>query len=233
MIPTDNQYNSKETPLLWLIAQMGSIWVISGIGYNFLLPVVGLGGGYNANPVQITLYYLFWIVLTVYSFWNIYSEWKFFEGRVQTYITIFVSSILITSYLAFVLPTLPSINLFNSYIPPSDLLSATPWYFLPKSFDIFLQQLLVIALVLSFHLKGYSLRSVSVWCAVLFGGAHLLLVLGGKNVFYVTLFTTCATMASFVFPYLILRVKNGFIYSYLLHWSFYAVLIYASRVLLS
>jgi hypothetical protein len=226
----DTTYNSKETPFLWIILQIASIWIISDIGYYVFLPALGFGGGYNANPIQITIYYSLWLVLAVFSFWNIYSEWKMVENRLVTYIFVLIASAVIVLYLTYILPSFPAITWAKSWKPPSELLFATPWYFLPKSIDILLQQLLVTAMVLAFSFQKYSLRTISIWCAILFGGAHLLLVFGGGGMIYVTTFTAAAVVASFIFPYLILRVKNGFVYSYFLHWLFYAVVIVLAHI---
>jgi hypothetical protein len=226
------EYNSRQTPFLWVLIQIAAIWVISDIGYYVFLPALGFGGGYVANPVQITIYYSFWLIFTLFSFWNIYKELRTIENRVSTYIFVSLFSIGIALYLAYVLPLFPTQGAYRIWQAPSDLLLATPWYFLPKSMDILLQQLLVVAMVLAFSFQGYSVRTISVWCAILFGGAHLLLVFGGKDFIYVSTFISAAVFASFVFPYLILKVKNGFVYSYFLHWLFYAVVIVLARVIL-
>jgi len=226
----DVTHNSKETPFLWTLVEIASIWIISDIGYYVFLPVIGLGGGYNANPVQITIYYSIWLILTVFSFRGIYNKWKMIENRWPVYIAVFLGSVTVVCYLVYILPHFSAITWSESWKPASELLYATPWYFLPKSIDILLQQLLVVAMVLSFSFQKYSLRTTSIWCAILFGGAHLLLVFGGGGAVYVVTFTISAIIASFIFPYLILRVKNGFIYSYFLHWLFYAIAIVLVRL---
>ena len=229
---TDNiAQNSRETPFLWILVEIASIWIISDIGYYVFLPVLGFGGGYNTNPIQITIYYSLWLILTIFSFWSIYSKWKVLENRWTTYIIVLFGSVIVALYLIYILPNFSAITWSKSWKPASELLYATPWYFLPKSIDIMLQQLLVTAMVLSFSFQKYNLRTISIWCAVLFGGAHLLLVFGGGGTVYVVTFTISAIIASFIFPYLILRVKNGFIYSYFLHWLFYATAIVLVRLL--
>jgi hypothetical protein len=111
-------------------------------------------------------------------------------------------------------------------------LIATPWYFLPKSIDILFQQLLVAAMVISFYHKKFPVKEISVWCALLFGTAHLSLVFGKESGLYVATFTMSAIAASFIFPYLILKVKNGLIYSYFVHWLFYAVVVILARLII-
>lgn len=227
----DRTYNAKETPLIWLLLQIASIWIISDVGYYIFLPALGFNGGFSANPFVITVYYLFWLAITVFAFWNIYREWKTIERkRISTYIFLLIGSVAVILYFTYILPHFPAISWNKLTKPPSELLLATPWYFLPKSIDILMQQLLVAAMVLSFSFQKFSLRAISVWCAILFGGAHLFLIFGGETLLYVTVFTVSAFVAGLCFPYLILRVKNGFIYSYFLHWSFYAVVIVLAHV---
>jgi hypothetical protein len=222
----DKTYNTKETPLAWLLLQIASIWIISDVGYYIFLPALGFKGGFIANPFVITIYYLFWLAITVFTFWNIYSEWKTIERkRISTYIFLFIGSAAIVFYFTYVLPHFPAISWYKPIKPPSELLLATPWYFLPKSIDILMQQLLIVAMILSFSFQKFSLRAISTWCAILYGGAHLFLIFGGETLLYTAVFTISAFLAALCFPYLILRVKNGFVYSYFLHWSFYAVIV--------
>lgn len=228
----DKTYNTKETPLAWLLLQVASIWIISDVGYYTFLPALGFSGGYSANPLAITVYYLFWLVITVFTFWNIYSEWETIERkRVSTYIFLLLGSAAVVIYFTYILPNFPAISWHKTTKPPSELLLATPWYFLPKSIEILMQQLLVAAMVLSFSFQKFSLRASSIWCAVLFGGAHLLLIFGGETLLYVTFFTVSASIAALFFPHLILRIKNGFIYSYFLHWSFYAIVVVLAHLI--
>ena len=110
-------------------------------------------------------------------------------------------------------------------------LLADPWYFLPKSVDILFQQLLIVALVLALAQREHDLRRISVLCAILFGGTHLLLALGGVPLMYLIRFTIFATLFGFLFPYLILKVRNGLVWSYSLHWTYYAVTLVTAHTL--
>ena len=58
--------------------------------------------------------------------------------------------------------------------------------------------------------------------AVLFGGFHLSLALTDVTEFYVARYTVAATLFGLIFPYLVLRLRNGFIWAFGLHWGFYA-----------
>lgn len=93
---------------------------------------------------------------------------------------------------------------------------------MPKSIEILFQQLLVVALVLALSAQRYSIRTISIYCALVFGAAHILLAFGGVPWGYVIRFMVSAAAFGFVFPYLILRVPNGLAYAYVIHWVYYA-----------
>lgn len=67
-----------------------------------------------------------------------------------------------------------------------------------------------------------GLVRMSLFIAVLFGGFHLSLALTGATAFYVARYTVAATLFGAVYPYLVLRRRNGFIWAFGLHWGFYA-----------
>jgi hypothetical protein len=128
------------------------------------------------------------------------------------------------------MPALPSVVWTEAWDAP-ELMVATPWYFLPKSIEILFQQLLIVALVFALTAERISVPIIAVCCALLFGAAHVLLGLGGLPFGYVVRFVAAATVFGLVFPYLILRVTNGFVYSYSLHWLYYLVTIVMAHTL--
>jgi len=228
MMTINSPHEIRSTPSIFVIPQIAALWIASDLGYYILF-----SGGYDTEPVRITLYYVFWLVLTAFSFRSVYYAWKPMVNRLLAYTVLCAGSAGIVLYITYILPHFPAIVWTKFWQPPSELLFATPWYFLPKSIEIMLQQILVAAMVLTFSFYELSLREISIWCAVFFGGAHLLLVFGGDGWIHVITFTAAAVAASFIFPYLILRVKNGFIYSYFLHWLFYAVATVLARLVFS
>ena len=88
-----------------------------------------------------------------------------------------------------------------------------------------------MALILALSAKNFSLRTISFYCAALFGGAHVLLAFGDVSWGYVARFSILAAAFGFAFPYLILRVPNGFAYSYAVHWGYYALTVVMARML--
>jgi hypothetical protein len=188
--------------------------------------------------VAATLYYMFWLGIAVITFWPVYAtwpqhgRWTTFENRLASYLVWSLSFAGCLLFAAYVLPKLPSIHWKESWDPP-EMMRATPWYFLPKSIDILFQQLLVVALVLALAAQRYSLRRISVYCAVIFGAAHALLAFGGVPLGYVIRFMISAAAFGFLFPYLILRLPNGLAYSYVVHWLYYAVSVVLPHIFLA
>jgi hypothetical protein len=188
------------------------------------LPALGVEASYNAGSIAITLYYVFWVGIAIITFWPVYrtwpryGRWTTFENRLASYPVWSLS--------------LPSIHWKESWNPP-DLMLATSWYFLPKSVDILFQQLLVVALVLTLSAQQYRLRRIAVYCAILFGGSHVLLAFGGVPWGYVIRFMLSAAAFGLVFPYLLLRVPNGLAYSYVVHWLYYALSVIMPHIFLS
>jgi hypothetical protein len=212
------------------------MWVASDVGYYFLLPALDQKSNYNDGPIGATLYYVFWVGLAIITFWPQYAswsqhtKWRTFENRLVSALVWCIAFAASVAFIAYVLPALPQFDWREAWTPP-ELPVATPWYFLPKSIDILFQQLLIIALVIALASKKFSLRQISVYCACLFGAAHLLLAFGAVPWIYVIRFAVLAAIFGIVFPYLILRVPNGFAYSYILHWAYYALTIIMARTI--
>ena len=222
-----------EQPFIQTLLEVPAIWIVSDIGYNLLLPILGIGSSDDNHPFLITAYYVFWIAVVLINFWGFYKQWKAIDVRPSMFMLVLFGIFGIILYLLYILPFFPPIHWASSWKPPSALLlTASQWYFLPLTIEIALQQLLVAAMVLAFNAQKFSLQTISYWSAGLFGSIHLLLVFNGSSFAYVAVFTVSAIVAGFIFPYLLLRVRNGFIYTYFLHWGFYAVVTVLARVLL-
>ncbi len=216
--------DDKAFPPIKVLIQVVSIWIASNIGYYMLLPLFGLEVDYNLSPTWIALYYFFWIILILNIFWPVYSGWRPVERSFPTALSmlLFLSGLFLFAYYA--LPMLPSVVWTETWDPP-ELMLANSWYFIPKFAEILLQQLLIAALVLDFHARKFSVKEISFWCMILFGIGHVLLALNGSPLLYVARFTVSALIFGYVFPILIIRVPNGFLYSYMLHWLYYVVTI--------
>jgi len=225
-----------QARLAWNVGLIAGIWTVSDLAYYFLLPSLGQKTSYNDSPIANSLFYVFWVGIAVIAFWPQYAtwpryaRWDTFHNRfasLAVWLLAFAGVVLFAGYL---LPALPPFNPRAGITPP-ELPLATPWYFLPKSIEILFQQLLVVALVLSLAAEKYSLRQISISCALLFGGSHVLLAFGGVPWGYVARFAALAAVFGLAFPYLILRVPNGFAYSYLTHWAYYAITVLMARTI--
>jgi len=218
----------KRWWLAKIVAQIVLVWVVSDIGYYFLLPSLGIQPTYNDAYMAIMLYYVFWVGIAIITFWPLYrswsryGRWKTFGNRLTSYALwtgLFVGFV---GFSAYILPNLPAVSWKESWRPP-EFIMATPYYFLPKSIDILFQQLLVVAFVLALAAQDFSLRRISIYCSLAFGAIHILLAFGDEPVRYVVRFMIAASMFGYLFPLLILRVPNGLAYSYAVHWAYYAV----------
>jgi membrane protease YdiL (CAAX protease family) len=220
--PTLGTTGAQKRQLVRTIGLLAAIVIVSDVGYYLLLPALGLRTSYNASSVAIALYYAIWAAIVLIAFRTLFRGWSPFESRRAAYLLTFALIAALTTFAVFLLPALPPMDWREPWSPP-ELPLATPWYFLPKSVDILFQQLLIAALVLTFSALRYSLRTVSVWCALLFGAMHLLLAFGGLPAGYVIRFMVAAAAFGLIFPCLILRVPNGIAYSYMTHWGYYAL----------
>jgi hypothetical protein len=220
------------------LSLIAGIWVVSDLGYYFLLPLLGENSNYNEGPVAAAIYYLFWVGIAVITFWPNYAtwprytRWATFENRLTSIVVWSLAFAVCVVFAAYVVPALPPFNWRQASTPP-ELPLASAWYFLPKSIEILFQQLLVVALVLALAARDWSLRKISVYCAVLFGAAHILLAFGDVPWGYVARFSVLAMLFGLAFPYLILRVPNGFAYSYVAHWGYYAITVIVARMVTS
>jgi hypothetical protein len=221
-------------PLL-TVATVCGLWVLSDIGFYFLLPSLGYASSYNENPAAAAVYYFYWVGVSVILLWPVlatwpdHARWRAF-GKPALSVAIWTLLLaLAVFYVSRVVPVLPPFD--STYrIAPPDMPQAGAWYFLPKSIEILFQQVLIAALVLTLAHAGTGLRRISLLCGGLFGLTHLLLLLGGGPIGYTVRFTGFAAVFGLVFPVLFLRVPNGFAFSYAAHWLFYAAAIAVARL---
>ena len=225
-----------DAPLAFTLVRIAAVWVLSDLSFYLLLPALGLTSSYNGGSVAVSVHYVYWTGIAGSAFSPLYATWfrdsprPVFEQRLASYVLWSISFAGFVLFAAYVLPMLPPPAWTQSWDPP-EIRVATSLYFLPKSIEILFQQFLILALVLALAARGYSLRRISITCALAFGGVHVLLALGGMPLGYVVRFMLAATAFGFIFPVLILRVRNGLAYSYILHWIYYAVTVAMPRLL--
>ncbi len=222
-----------RAPLWIVLVKIFALWMLVNVGCYTLLPLFGFDTSYNSEPIAIALYFLGWVVLCIFCFGDVFRAWKnegkpigmfrFWKPK-KPQIWMIVAQSLAGAMLIWMLiygfsfsPALKGPIL----APYTDILFSTPWYFLPKSVEILIQQILLTALVLTFHLRFRSFRKVLVGYLTYFVGAHLLYLFAGMPTMYWAIITMGALLSTVVFPYLILRVRGGFVLTYILHLVFY------------
>lgn len=229
------RFFADNAALAQALAPIAGLWVASDVGYYWLLPTLSLIPNYNLSPVSIATYYTFWVGVAVivffdvYCTWPRYAKWITFENRLLSLALWILFYTCATTFTGIILPGLPPFDWPPEWGVAPELPQANTLYFLPKSIEILFQQLLVIALVLTLAARDFSLLKISVICALLFGGVHVFLAFGQASWSFVIRFMVVATVFGGVFPVLILRVRNGFAYSYAIHWGYYALTIYLAR----
>ena len=93
-------------------------------------------------------------------------------------------------------------------------------YLFSKSFEILYQQTMTVLLAVWLASSGLPFLTIIFIFALIFGLGHIPLFFYSKK--SVSLFFLAASViSSAVFPFLILKIEWGFIYSYILHWIFY------------
>ena len=200
------------------------LWTIFNIGLYIVLPYFGFQSSYNASPFIITIYYVLCALATLFYFSEIFKKWINQDSKIVIHSLIGLVSFIILFVLVNTLSYLPQLST-PKYFPYADIILSTPWYFLPKSIEIFIQQLLISVLVIELYAKYQSLKTVIFGYIFCFGSAHVLLfLLNGSSLDYSAFMTVSAVLSAFVFPYLMLKVSGGFLYSYIIHFTFYIIL---------
>lgn len=90
-----------------------------------------------------------------------------------------------------------------------------------KSMDIMAQQVFIVVLVLLLYEAGLSFYKLLVVFGILFALLHVPLIASERGAWPSWLFAGIVVLFSVIFPTLILTVPYGFIYTYMIHWSFY------------
>lgn len=223
MIP-DTDASGLDTPLYIVVGEIAGLWTAASAGYYLAFPAFGVNLSYNASPVAIALYYLVFAAIALLYFRRLFVGWVRGAHHLGAYLALSAACAGLVWGLLYALSTFPGPT-GAPLAPYTDILFASPWYFLPKSAEVLVQQLLIAILVLELHARFHSLKRTIGAYAVLFGGAHVLLyVTNGAPTAYATVMTSGAILSALVFPYLLLRVRAGFVYAYTIHLGFYIAL---------
>jgi hypothetical protein len=214
----------SKAPLYEVVGVVAAFWALANVGYYYLFPALGYSLDYNLSAVPIALYFLAWSLVCVWYFWRLFSSWVEFDWHIWLYGAQSLAFAAVFVALLQLLSLLPALR-GPALAPYTDLLFVTPWYFLPKAFEVLMQQTLITILVLEFYARLQSFHSTLVAYAVTFVGAHIFLfALGSAPAAYAISITLWAAASTWVFPHLLLRVRGGFVYTYAIHLMSYVVL---------
>lgn len=206
----------------WRIFVVALIWSASSYGFFLIQTAIGSTNGYNDAPFVFAAWYALWTVLVMVIFRQSYLDWAANHLQPSDWLPRIALAFAFGAFAVWGLQQLPAID-WPEDGPLPGLLGATTWYFVPKSVEIWFQQVLITTMVIAFHQHGMRIRTIGLVTAAMFGLFHLSLVFNGNDPFYVARYTVAATAFGFVIPWLMIRVRNGFAWSYGLHWGFYAV----------
>lgn len=223
--------NNPNTPLYKVVGEVAALWTLANVGYYVALPLFGFQISYNSTPIVIAGYFFVWAMISTFFFWDLFKKNVSRKSRIWLYGILSLASAALIWGMLYLFSSLPILQ--TSYLPFNpDILFSTPWYFLPKSIEILVQQILIAVLVLEFYSRFNSLKETMISYAISFGGAHVLLFsLNGAPTPYALMIIIGSVLSAIVFPYLILRVRGGFIYTYVIHLVFYILLATILRTL--
>ena len=221
LAPADNDL---KAPLYEVLATIAALWALANVGYFGIFPALGYPISYNEAPIAIALYFLFWTVVSINYFRRLFSAWFAGGSSLWVYGALSFGVAAAVAALISLLSQLPALQ-GPTAAPYTDLLLSTPWYFLPKAAEVWMQQVLITILVLELHYRFRSYKKVLIGYAAIFGGTHVLLfALSGAPIPYAASMTAGALGSTFLFPYLLLRVRGGLVYAYAIHLIFYILL---------
>lgn len=216
--------DKNNDPLPAILGKVTALWAAANVGYFVIFPVFGYDASYNTAPMVLAGYFLLWAAVNVWVFWDLLSP----HFKISSWLWLYGALCLICAGFIFGLlyffSSLPALH-GPAFAPYTDLLLATPWYFLPKATEILVQQVLITALVFGLYAHFKSIKKVMLSYSLLFGGGHVMLfLLSNAPTPHASAMTLAALLSGLVFPYLLLQVRGGFIYSYLIHFVFYLAL---------
>ena len=190
------------------------VWLLS-MGLLFtILPLFGFIVTYQEQPFFVAAYYLVWLGILFLSFPHMSRE-VFFENTLHSYGILALCMSGVTLFYGYVLPD-------GSALPATvpDFVRGGVEYLLVKTIEILFQQVLIVLLILTLASYRDDMWFVSKAYAFIFSIVHLALI-PRLGLAYTALFFGVSLLSAFVFPYIILKIKNGFVYSYIVHWSAY------------
>ncbi len=213
------------TRFIYELLGIALLWTASFMMFEFLPAYIGYPLSYSAHPFLSALYYAAWLGAVLAFYPHSLSRLKpSFKGAWWVPLTVVV--VCTIAFYVYAIPLLTTPAEISSIVaahPDAPFFDYGPLYFLPKTVEILFQQVLIIeTILLIFGFFGSLLRTAVVF-GVTFGLLHALSVLHVPS--SISLATIgVASLSGVILPYLVLKVPNGAVYAFGLHWLFYILL---------
>lgn len=173
------------------------------------------------NHIYSSVYFLFWSIVL----FLVFEPWL--TGLVDDFniapIIILVLLFLGSGFTYYLLKhkLKPPKKLMKRY-PKEKFLTLSYRYLFSKSFDILFQQMAVITAVIMLAKAGVDFTTLTIGFALVFGFLHARIVQKEGNIGWI--YVIASTFAGLIFPFIILNIDYGFVYTYILHWMYYLLL---------
>jgi hypothetical protein len=210
------------------ILLLSTNYLLSVFIYFYIIPsVFNFSPNYTENYIFSSLYILFFICC-IYFFFNKDFKKIFTED---------ISPIRFEEAFAFFLVLLFTFFSLNYYLPISSalfkdlpFLVMDPRYVLVKFIEIIYQQMLALLLIVNLYKEDRNIRKVQIIFILVFSIIHLLLAFI-LPIIWVFIFALGSVLAGIIFPWQILKHKNGYFLSLMTHWVFYLLIFLIYRLL--
>ncbi|MCD1637033.1 hypothetical protein K7H91_25110 [Martelella mediterranea] len=206
---------------LQTFAAVAVIWMAASLSYYWLLGALGVEDGLNDAPSFYAAFYAAWTAVAFLAFRNSHFGWLTAE-MVNRYLPpASLVAVVLIGIAVIGIPSLPGLP-FGSLDGPPHPFEMTSAYFLPKSAEILLQQLLIAVMAIELKFRQLSDVRVAALIGLLFGGAHMMWAVIYPEPVILFRLTSAALLLGTLAPWLILRLRGGFLVSYTVHWALYA-----------
>lgn len=200
------------------------LWFVLGFALVSSISVIGM----QYHWLVILLFLIIILGLTIFfrkELSELVKFTKWYEAVVLFGISLLIHGV--TSYIIITYLNPPVWNFDSSGV---SFLLLNDFYIWAKPMDVFIQQLLINLLVLRLHSLSMNINQITKLLLIGFGGIHILQILR-INFAIGLMFIFAAIMFSFVFPRMILKVKNGYIYNFMIHLAVYNIAAIVARML--
>lgn len=199
--------------LVWIL-----LWAITFGTFYFMTK---RGVTFNKRYGLLILFFLFFSFLAVYYFKDILVNLK---GNFTLLPFLIFAFIYITTIALYNLShkRLQRPTLFIERYPHQHFIKMDYRYLVSMPFQILFQQIMIWIIVLWLSKQNYSLFEIITYFILIFGLLHVFAMMPNGKVFG-TYYLIASLIGAFIFPILILKVNYGFVYSYIVHFSFYSI----------